>query len=172
MSARESGVEHAGVKGEAEESPPAGIVLRDGDLPKIFDAVVAALAREATNLGIYAKGAQLVRPYLVTREGFPDATGQPSEVKILALAPVTVSALQLDLSSVIRFSCYRKSKPYKADCPKNIAQTFIDKRDVWGVLGHLDRISQVPIYDGKALHADRGLYRGHMGRCAGRRRDC
>jgi hypothetical protein len=50
MSARESGVEHAGVKGEAEESPPAGIVLRDGDLPKIFDAVVAALAREATNL--------------------------------------------------------------------------------------------------------------------------
>jgi hypothetical protein len=137
---------------------PEQIAVREGGSPEAQDKTLAALVKHADLLQLYGNGGRLVRPSLVEREGFPDLQGKPRKVRSLELCAVSVANFAVDLTRIIAFTVMRRGQDILADCPDKLAKALFEANDRLKALPQIERISEVPVFDGTQLHAEPGLH--------------
>lgn len=137
---------------------PEQIAVRDGNLPEAQDKTLAALVKHADLLQLYGNGGRVVRPILVECEGFPDLHGEPRRVHNLELCTVSLANFAVDLTRIIAFTVARRGQDVLADCPDKLAKALFEASDRLKALPQIERISEVPVFDGTHLQAEPGLH--------------
>jgi len=139
------------------------IQVRAGQRPQAVEAVLDVLHEKAADAGLYACFGVLVTPFLAEREGFTDERGRPEPVQSLELERLALVNLQM---SIDRLCVFIRSRPNKdgswrtetLDCPEPIAKSIYTSGKALQVLPQIERIAEVPVFDGKELFATPGLH--------------
>jgi hypothetical protein len=158
-------VQDATAKGYAppkETIERASITVRTGRITEAIDAVGDAMVERAAALGIYVNGSRLVRPVTMVREGFAGSDGKRELVETLELMPRTLATFRTAIDRACAFERWKQDRdkePYavKADCPKEIAQALFEAPETWKRWPRIDRIAEVPLFNGKRLDCGPGL---------------
>ncbi len=136
----------------------ARITYQAGGIAEAVDETLGVLIEKAHELRVYGRGERLVRPYIVLRDG-------PGSVKVpvLELEAISLTSLRVDLSRAIEFQVERPVKSghsvtARADCPSDIARAIAEAPSRLARLPQLERVSQVPLFDGKQLVSIAGLH--------------
>ena len=137
--------------------------IRPGELPEAVDATIAALAASAAELQLYVNAGRLVRPSVIERDGFSGPDGKPQPVQCLELCPVSLANFRVDLTRIIAFTVTRNVghghvKASVIDCPKDVAGAVFEAGEQLQTLPQIERIAEVPVFDGTQLHAAPGLH--------------
>jgi hypothetical protein len=133
-----------------------------GRITEAQDAVAAALVKLAPELGLYVNGSRLVKPSIVPREGFADVNGVREQTESLELIPRTLATFQSAINRGVAFKQWKQDKgkqaySVKADCPDKVARALYEDPDQWRNWPRIERVAEVPIFDGKQLHGGPGL---------------
>lgn len=143
----------------------AQVTVQAGELPEAVDATFDVLRQHATDLELYVNAGALVRPYLAERNGFEGADGQSEVVQSLELARISQANLRVDIMRRVAFVTMRPKKDgtfrrVLIDCPKSIAQSLFESSERLQQLPQIERLSEVPVFDGESLHSEPGLFGG------------
>jgi hypothetical protein len=149
-------------------APPADttkrpvVEVRTGRITEAQDAVAGILAKTGADLGLYVNGSRLVRPCNMLREGFADIDGNREQVEALEMIPRTLATFQSAINRGVAFKRWKRDKgkePYAidTDCPQEIARALFEDPDAWRNWPRIERVAEVPLFDGKSLHAGPGL---------------
>ena len=138
------------------------ISIRAGRITEAQDAVAGVIAEKAEAFGLYVNNSRLVKPYTVLREGFPGPDGKREAVESLEMVPRTLATFRTVINRACAFEQWRQDKnkrPYaaKVDCPKDLAQALFEAPDEWTEWARIERMSEVPLFDGSKLYCGPGL---------------
>lgn len=134
-------IEHAAPFVEAMEGTP-NIFLEDGQLPRVLDEILAALAASSEQLELFVWSGGIYRIHHLTESQKGSISRPRGAIVLHHIDAAHLSELITRSANLLKYDCRQKAwRPI--DCPRRIAEAILS-RGHWPELRHLNGIVSAP----------------------------